>query len=158
MRWHCPNYKVCLDFILFFLQLDLYLKNVRYPIYEVCYLSWHWNHSPITKWNLTLKIFLGGHPQTPPPVAASLRVVAWTVLPIILLLTAFILETPSYTHHRYAPASRHRIRNSRSEAEHATSRSLRLPTILNFTREWGRNILFLSIFRNRRDREPNPEL
>ena len=28
----------------------------------------------------------------------------------------------------------------RSEAEHATSRSQRLPTILNFTRGWGRNI------------------
>ena len=28
----------------------------------------------------------------------------------------------------------------RSEAEHATSRSRRLPTILNFTRVWGRNI------------------
>ena len=57
--------------------------------------------------------FLGGAPTNPPPVAASLRVVAWTVLPIILLLTAFILETPSYTHPRYAPASWHRIRNSR---------------------------------------------
>ena len=44
----------------------------------------------------------------------------------------------------------------RSEAEHATSRSRRLPTILTFTRGWGRNIfLFLS---NRRDREPSPEL
>ena len=44
----------------------------------------------------------------------------------------------------------------RSEAEHATSRSRRLPTILTFTRGWGRDIfLFLS---NRRDREPNPEL
>ena len=44
----------------------------------------------------------------------------------------------------------------RSEAEHATSQSRRLPTILTFTRGWGRNIvLFLS---NRRDREPNPEL
>ena len=30
----------------------------------------------------------------------------------------------------------------RSEAEHATSRSRRLPTILTFTRGWGRNILF----------------
>ena len=28
----------------------------------------------------------------------------------------------------------------RSGAEHATSRSRRLPTILTFTREWGRNI------------------
>ena len=35
----------------------------------------------------------------------------------------------------------------RSEAEHATSRSRRFPTILTFTRGWGRN-----------DREPNPEL
>ena len=44
----------------------------------------------------------------------------------------------------------------RSEAEHATSRSRRLPTILTFTRGWSRNIfLFIS---NRRDREPNPEL
>ena len=40
-----------------------------------------------------------------------------------------------------------------SEAEHATSRSRRFPTILTFTRGLGRNIfLFLS---NRRDREPN---
>ena len=30
----------------------------------------------------------------------------------------------------------------RSEAEHATSRSRRLPTILTFTRGWGRNIFF----------------
>ena len=30
----------------------------------------------------------------------------------------------------------------RSEAEHATSRSRRLPTILTFTRGWGRNICF----------------
>ena len=29
---------------------------------------------------------------------------------------------------------------SRSETEHATSRSRRLPTILSFTRGWGRNI------------------
>ena len=44
----------------------------------------------------------------------------------------------------------------RSEAEHATSRSRRLPTILAFPRGWGRSIfLFLS---NRRNREPNPEL
>ena len=43
----------------------------------------------------------------------------------------------------------------RSEAEHATSRSRRLPTILTFTREWGKNFFFFS---NRRDREPNPEL
>ena len=31
----------------------------------------------------------------------------------------------------------------RSEAEHATSRSRRLPTILTFTRGWGRNIFVL---------------
>ena len=43
----------------------------------------------------------------------------------------------------------------RSEAEHATSRSQRLPTILSFTRGWGSNILFFS---NRRDRELNPGL
>ena len=42
----------------------------------------------------------------------------------------------------------------RSEAEHATSRSRRLPTIMSFTRGWGRNI-FVSI-KKRRDREPNP--
>ena len=30
----------------------------------------------------------------------------------------------------------------RSEAEHATSRSRRLPAILTFTRGWGRNIFF----------------
>ena len=35
---------------------------------------------------------------------------------------------------------RHRIQNSSPEAEHATSRSRRLPTILSFTRGWGRNI------------------
>ena len=43
----------------------------------------------------------------------------------------------------------------RSEAEHATSRSRRLPTILTFTRGWEETFMFLS---NRRDREPNPEL
>ena len=32
----------------------------------------------------------------------------------------------------------------RSEAEHATSRSRRLPAILTFTRGWGRNIFFVS--------------
>ena len=32
----------------------------------------------------------------------------------------------------------------RSEAEHATSRTRRLPTILTFTRGWGRNIFFVS--------------
>ena len=31
-----------------------------------------------------------------------------------------------------------------SEAEHATSRSRTIPTILIFTRGWGRNFLFLS--------------
>ena len=36
-------------------------------------------------------------------------------------------------------SSRHRIRNL-TEVEHATSRSWRLPTILTFTRGWGRNI------------------
>ena len=44
----------------------------------------------------------------------------------------------------------------RSEAEHATYRSRRLPTILTFTRGWGRNIF--CFFWNRRDREPNPDL
>ena len=44
----------------------------------------------------------------------------------------------------------------RSEAEHATSRSRRLPTILTFTRGSGeKHFLFLL---NRRDRESNPEL
>ena len=38
----------------------------------------------------------------------------------------------------------------RSEAEHATSRSRRLPTILTFTRGWGRNNFFLL---NRRDKQ-----
>ena len=42
----------------------------------------------------------------------------------------------------------------RSEAEHATSRSRRLPTVLTFTRGWEETFLFLS---NRRDRESNPE-
>ena len=42
-----------------------------------------------------------------------------------------------------------------SEAEHATSRSQRLPTILTFTRDGEETFFFLS---NRRDREPNPEL
>ena len=32
----------------------------------------------------------------------------------------------------------------RSEAEHATSRSRRLPTILSFTRGWGRNVFVSS--------------
>ena len=43
----------------------------------------------------------------------------------------------------------------RFEAEHVTSRSRRLPTILTFTRGRGRNIFVLS---NRRDWEPNLEL
>ena len=42
----------------------------------------------------------------------------------------------------------------RSEAEHATSRSRRLPAILTFTRGWGRNILFLS---NRRTGNRTPD-
>ena len=33
----------------------------------------------------------------------------------------------------------------RSEAEHATSRSRRLPTILTFTRGWGRNIFLFTV-------------
>ena len=41
----------------------------------------------------------------------------------------------------------------RSEAEHATSRSRRLPTILTFTREWGRNI-FVSFKPPRPETEP----
>ena len=41
----------------------------------------------------------------------------------------------------------------RSEAEHATSRSRRLPTILSFTREWGRNI-FVSFKPPRPGTEP----
>ena len=44
----------------------------------------------------------------------------------------------------------------RSEAEYATSRSRRLPTILSFLRVDRKEILlFIS---NRRDREMNPEL
>ena len=46
--------------------------------------------------------------------------------------------------------SRHRIR---SEAEHATSRSRRLPTILSFTRGWGRNI-FVSFKLPRQGNKP----
>ena len=34
-----------------------------------------------------------------------------------------------------------KFKPSRSEAEHATSQSQRLPTILSFTSGWGRNIL-----------------
>ena len=41
----------------------------------------------------------------------------------------------------------------RSEAEHATSRSWRLPTILTFTRGWGRNI-FVSFKPPRPGTEP----
>ena len=41
----------------------------------------------------------------------------------------------------------------RSEAEHATSRSWRLPTILTFTRGWGRNI-FVSLKPPRPGTEP----
>ena len=41
----------------------------------------------------------------------------------------------------------------RSEAEHATSRSRRLPTILTFTRGWGRNI-FVSFKPPRQGTEP----
>ena len=45
----------------------------------------------------------------------------------------------------------------RSEAEHATSRSLRLPTILTFTRGWGRNI-FVSFKPPRPGTEPGTVL
>ena len=41
----------------------------------------------------------------------------------------------------------------RSEAEHAASRSRRLPTILTFTRGWGRNI-FVSLKPPRQGTEP----
>ena len=42
--------------------------NLRYPVYDVFYLSWHWNHSqcyqkPPNEW--IFKIFLGGNPQNP---------------------------------------------------------------------------------------------
>ena len=43
----------------------------------------------------------------------------------------------------------------RSEAEHATSRSRRLPTILTFTRGWGRNI-FVSFKPPGPGTEPRP--
>ena len=46
-------------------------------------------------------------------------------------------------------SSRHR----RSEAEHATSRSRRLPPMLAFTRGWGRNI-FVSFKPSRPGTEP----
>ena len=42
----------------------------------------------------------------------------------------------------------------RSEAEHATSRSRRLPTILTFTRGWRRNIFFVSFKPPRPGTEP----
>ena len=44
----------------------------------------------------------------------------------------------------------------RSEAEHATFRSRRLPTILTFTRGWGRNN-FVSFKPPRPGTEPNPD-
>ena len=43
----------------------------------------------------------------------------------------------------------------RSEAQHATSRSQRLPTILTFTREWGRNIFCFFQTAEIGDRTPN---
>ena len=43
----------------------------------------------------------------------------------------------------------------RSEIEHATSRSRRLPTILIFTRGWGRNIFCLFQTAETRNRIPN---
>ena len=43
----------------------------------------------------------------------------------------------------------------RSEAEHATSRSRRLPTILTFTRGWGRNIFVLFQTAETENRTPN---
>ena len=43
----------------------------------------------------------------------------------------------------------------RSEAEHATSRSRRLPTILTFTRGWGRNILCFFQTAETGNRTPN---
>ena len=43
----------------------------------------------------------------------------------------------------------------RSEAEHATSRSRRLPTILTFTRGWGRNIFCFFQTAETRNRTPN---
>ena len=53
---------------------------------------------------LIFKIFLGAPPNLAPG-AASLRDVAWTVLPSIFLLSAFILDPPPpYTNPGYAPA------------------------------------------------------
>ena len=43
----------------------------------------------------------------------------------------------------------------RSEAEHATSRSLRLPTILTFTSGWGRNIFCFFQTAGTGNRTPN---
>ena len=43
----------------------------------------------------------------------------------------------------------------RSEAEHATSRSRRLPTILSFTRGWGRNIFCFFKTADTGNRTPN---
>ena len=43
----------------------------------------------------------------------------------------------------------------RSEAEHATSRSRRLPTILTFTRGWGRNIFWFFQTAETGNRTPN---
>ena len=43
----------------------------------------------------------------------------------------------------------------RSEAEHATSRSRRLPTILTFTRGWGRNIFCFFQTAETGNRNPN---
>ena len=43
----------------------------------------------------------------------------------------------------------------RSEAEHATSRSRRLPTILTFTRGWGRNIFCFFQAAETGNRTPN---
>ena len=43
----------------------------------------------------------------------------------------------------------------RSEAEHATSRSRRLPTILTFTRGWGRNIICFFQTAETGNRTPN---
>ena len=43
----------------------------------------------------------------------------------------------------------------RSEAEHATSRSRRLPTILTFTRVWGRNIFCFFQTAGTGNRTPN---
>ena len=43
--------------------------KIQYPIYVVCYLSWHWNHSPCYQKPpnevLFSKLFWGGKPQTP---------------------------------------------------------------------------------------------